>query len=217
MSISPATDHILTITSTEGIDDAVGQNLASQLGQVMEVSEPQTYWRRAADPQIQQFIQLIGSVETWQALKFAAYAVVAIAGTRLTQHITDDLWAAIKNRLKRDDTKPMEIAAASLSQAAHAMPDRTRIYIGIDVPEPNFGTVLEIAGRNPEEIAVQLAHFVLSVDEIHMEVAEAVAKGDGPLGQGTISLAVDGEVQVQWVAQSDFKPRIVVIRRRTAA
>ena len=217
MSNSHAGDRVLTITSTEGIDSAVGHDLADRLGQFMEVSEPQTYERKAADPQIQQFIQLIGSIETWQALKYAAYAIVAVAGTRLTQHITDDLWTAIKARLKGKDTQPIAISAAALSEAAHVMPDRSCLYIGIDVPEPNFGTVLEITGRRPEEIAVQLATFVLSADEIHAEVAEAVAKGDGPLGRGTITLTAEGEIQVRWMAESDFKWRMVVIRRRTAA
>lgn len=205
------TSSSLTITITERVDRAVGDLLADRLRPFVEVEEVQVYERKAADPAIQQLIQILGSVPVWQYLAAGGAAYLA----RLGYLLADDSHAAFRAWTRSDAGKPIATTAAALSDAARETPG-ARVCIGLDIPDDMFGSVLEVSGREPDAIALELLPFVMHAEQVAAVIVEAETKGDGVLSQPRITLLSDGEVKVRWMTLSG-KWREVTIKKRLEA
>jgi hypothetical protein len=206
-----STPPSLTLTITERVSRDVGDRLAERLRPYADVEEVQIYERKAADPAIQQFIQILGGVPVWQAFVAGGAALSAAFLGRLGYLVADDGYAAIKAWIKSDAGQGVATAAVALSDAAREAPG-ARVYIGLNVPDDPFGSVLEVSGREPDAIAVELFRFVQLAEQIAAAIVEAETTGDGVLSQPRISLLPNGEVHVRWVTAKG-KRRDVVIKQ----
>jgi hypothetical protein len=206
----------LTITITERVDGGVGDTLADRLRPFVSIEEVRVYERKVADPAIQQLIQLIGSVEAWHYLAAGGAFVTSKFFGRIADLFATDAYAAIKMWLKTDDGRGIAAAASALSDAAREAP-AARIIVSLDIPDDIFGTVFEIPDREPEAIAVELLRFVAHAHDVAAVLCEADKKGEGAFNQPTITVTSEGNIEICWMASSDYKFRTVVINKRADA
>jgi hypothetical protein len=211
-----ATPPALTITITERVDQSVGDTLADRLRPFVPIEEVRVYFRKAADPAIQQLIQLIGSIEAWHYLAGGATFVASKFFGRLADLLATDAHASFKSWLKSDEGKPIAAAATALSDAARDAPG-ARVLVSLDVPDDIFGTVFVISSREPEATAIELLRFVAAAEAVVAVLSDADNKGEGAFNQPSITVTADGNVEVRWMAASDYKMRTVVIDKRADA
>jgi hypothetical protein len=190
----------MQLTVTELIDSKRAQKLAMQLRAHLEIDGPYTLVRKGADPSaIPQYIQLIGSYADWLPLLAPATAfVTAFAtsyGKRLGQIAADATPALFKKR----EVKPLSDVAIALAQA------KAEVRVGLDVPDPHFGTVMTIpAGCSDEKIAYRVSAFVTHGKELSGTMHAEVKAGRAPLASAVIILNEDGSLTVRWRARKDF-------------
>lgn len=201
----------LELTVTERIDTQQAQRLVTELRRHLHVDGPRTVFRKAADPSaIPQYIQLIGDLVWWLPLLVPARwflkSYLETLGP-IAAHATRDGLAAL---FKKEEVKPLADVAAALADAREARSGRVEIVIGLDIPDPHFGTALHMTQESAEEIAVPLAVFVTRADELSAVMNAEVEGGRGPLGRATITLEKDGGLTVRWRCKdfADHEKRI---------
>jgi hypothetical protein len=199
----------LELTVTEGIDMQQAQRLATELRRHLQVGGPQTYFRRGDPSAIPQYIQLIGPVVVWLPLLYPAKwflkPYLETLGP-IAAHATRDWLAA---RFKKEKAKPLADAATALAEARKASNRPVEIVVGLDIPDPHFGTALHITVHSAEEIALPLAVFVTRADELWATMKAEVEAGRAPTGPVIITLEKDGGLRVRWLTvESAHEKRI---------
>jgi hypothetical protein len=194
----------LELTVTERIDPQRAQQLATELREHLEVADPTFVRRYSGDPAaIPQYIQLIGDVVPWLALLYPAKwflkSYLETLGP-IAAHATRERLAA----LFKKEVKPLAEVATALADAREASGGRIDILVGLDVPDPHFGTALRITADSAEEIAHALAVFVTRASDLSTKMKAEVEAGRAPLGRAIISLDEDGGLTVRWRSQKDF-------------
>jgi hypothetical protein len=189
----------LELTVTEQIDARQAQRLATELRRHLEVDGPYTFFRKGADPSaIQQCIQLIGDAAEWAILlppaKWFLKPYLETLGP-IAAHATRDGLAAL---FKRKEVKPLAEVVTSLANARGASSGHVDIVVGLDIPDPHFGTALHITANSAEEIAHALAVFVTKANELSTMMKAEVAASRAPLGGALITLEKDGSLTVRW-------------------
>jgi hypothetical protein len=212
---TPHTDQVLALpelklTVTEQIDMQQAQRLATELRRHLQVDGPHPYFRRGDPSTIPQYIQLIGPVAVWLPLLYPAKwflkPYLETLGP-IAAHATRDALAAL---FKKKEVKPLAEVATTLADARKASGGHVEIVIGLDIPDPHFGTALRIAAHTPEEIAHALAVFVTCASELSTLMKAEVAAGRAPLGRALITLEKDGGLTVRWRCKdfADHEKRI---------
>ena len=193
----------LNLTVTEQIDMQQAQRLATQLRRHLQVDGPHPYFRRGVDPSaIPQYIQLIGPYVLWLALlppaKWFLKSYLETLGP-IAAHATRDGLAAL---FKKKEVKPLAEAATALADAREASSGHVEIVVGLDIPDPHFGTAMHISQTSAEEIALRLAVFVTRANELSEIMKTEVEAGRVPLGRAVVTLEKDGGLTVRWLTES---------------
>jgi hypothetical protein len=194
----------LELTVTERIDPQRAQQLATELREHLEVADPTFVRRYSDDPAaIPQYIQLVGHVVPWLALllpaKWFLKPYLETLG-QIAAHATHDGLAAL---FKKKEVKPLAEVAAALADAREASGGRIDILVGLDIPDPHFGTALRITANGAEEIAYALAVFVTHANELSTLMKAEIEAGRAPLSGARVTLEEDGGLTVRWVT-NDF-------------
>jgi hypothetical protein len=174
----------LELTVTEGIDRQRAEKLASELRGHLKVADHCRFVRRFFEPPaaaIPQYIQLIGDVAPWLVLlpaaKWFLKPYLETLGS-IAAHATRDGLAAL---LKKKEAKPLADVATALANAREGSSGHVEIVVGLDIPDPHFGTALRITANSPEEIAHALAVFVTRASELSTMMKAEIAAGRAPM------------------------------------
>jgi hypothetical protein len=189
----------LELSVTEQIDLERANRLARKLRDHLELAGPHTLVRRGVEPSaIPQFIKLIGEAVPWLALLYAAKvflkSYLETLGS-LAAHASRD---GLADLLKKGEVKPLADVAAALADAREGSSGRIEIVVGLNIPDPHFGTALHITANSPEEIAHALALFVTRAEELSTTMQAEVEAGRAPFGRALVTLEEDGGLSVRW-------------------
>ena len=193
------TSHNINVTITEHIDEQVGAKFVARAGEVLNLSVPQEYCRKAAD--LPQYIQLLGSLSDWAVLKLPAIALLGRLGYRLA----DDAYDAAKARLT---SKPIDTVADAIDDVLTKLPPKAELLAGFNFPDERWGTVLRF--NSETDVPRQLAWFIAQGPAIHSVLTQAAGRKEGPVTQGQIEIQPDGSVRLIWYA-ADYKQRVEVL------
>jgi hypothetical protein len=189
----------LELTVTEQIDPERAERLVTKLRDHLEVAGPSTLYRKGADPSaIPQYIQLIGDAALWLPLVLAAkWFVKPYLETLgpIAARATRDGLAAL---FRKDEVEPLADVADALADARQATTGRVEIVVGLNTPDPHFGTAMHITSNTPEEIGLELALFVTHAEELSATMKAEVEAGRAPVGRALIALEEDGSLSVRW-------------------
>ena len=188
----------LTLTLTKDFDAEI---MRTELSKHLNIDEPKVLHMRAADPPA--VLQLLGDALSWSPLKVTATTVVTVYLSTLAKRAANDTWDGLKSLLKSKEAKPLTDVAKTLEIAANSVTGERRIAVGLSIPDDYFGTMLCIRPSASEEIARQLAFFVVHAEQISKSMQAEIAAGYTPLGGATIELHDDGSLLVSWVRQAD--------------
>ncbi len=173
----------LELTVTEGIEIQQAQRLATELRRHFEVDGPQPYFsqgRPVHNPPIHS--------ADWSCCGLAAVALSAKWFLKpyletlgpIAADATRDALAAL---FKKKEVKPLADVATALADAREASSGRVEIVVGLDIPDPHFGTALRITKDTAEEITYELAVFVTHADELSVTMKAEVEGGRAPTGR----------------------------------
>lgn len=196
------------VIATEGVEPQSVQQFADAVGRHLPVGETSTYCRKAFDPELKQYIQLIGDLAFWAPLAIPAAAFF----TQLASRTADDFYSTAKEWLSKERPDALSDIAQSISVIKSKSGSKASVLVGLDVPDPNWGTALEIDATDPTKIILQLAKFSQNMERIHDVVSEAIADGHGPLGRGQVAFLDDGTIEVRWMSQKDYSHKAVKLR-----
>ncbi len=190
----------LTVTATEGIDPALTAELVAAWRAHVAVADPHVYERKAAGDMIPQYIQFIGSITEWSALKLPAIAFLS----RLGFLLADDVMAWARGKLQSRDATVIDQLAAALYAAQQKLPSKAKVLVAIDLPDDRWGTALELEASDPSILSRNLALYAVHIERIAKLLNDHCQRGEGPLGQGKITIHED-RIEVMWISQRDFQ------------
>jgi len=197
---------------TAGASNDRGRDISEKFGVICSVDEPLLYERKAFDRELQQFVQFVGSLEAWNAIRLAgltaASTVFLAAAKKFGDGFGEDGWKELKRLLRSKKQKSLFDLSEALLHASTNSNSRNRIRVGLNQTSPVFGTLMEIGASSTEEIAFGLSQFVLAVADIHSLVVDAIKQGDGPLGSAQITIEQDGWIKVSWMSRADLGRRV---------
>ena len=187
------------LTLTDGFRSAPATQLAKALSEYLEIEGPQLLFRKSAD-QLPQFIQLLGDVAAWAPLSVP----VAAFFTRLAIKAADTTWDMIHDALKKEEVKPLAGVSNGLAKAVKAIPESATISIGLNVPDDNFGTIVQITDTSPENIALCIARFVSKIEPIAEAIGEEIERRGIPLGEVHLEFLDNGKAIIRWTSYPDL-------------
>lgn len=191
----------LNLILSERFDTEDANPVRAALNKHLSLGQPQLYVRRSAEPALISFIQLVGDAADWLPLKAAA----AVYFSTLAKRAGDATWDGIASLFKRKEVMPLADVATTLATAANKADRETEIFVGLDVPDVFFGTVVRITDGDPEAVAYKLAAFVIHAEELSKMMQAEITAGRMPIGQANVEVQDDGSLLVKWRSQPDFK------------
>ena len=192
----------LTLTLTEDFD---AETIRTELNKHLNVDEPEFHFFKTADPP--SVLQLLGDVLSWSPLTAAATTVATVYLSTLAKRAANDTWDGLKSLLKTKEAKPLADVSKALEIAANSVTGERRISVGLSIPGDDFGTMLFITPSASEDIARQLAFFVVHAEQISKCMQAEIADGRTPLRGATIELHDDGSLLIRWICQTDSSRR----------
>jgi hypothetical protein len=192
---------------TEGLSGEVVDDITRTLRRHLAIGQVRTYHRKAFDPELKQYLQLIGDLAFWAPVAIPATAFV----TQLAVRSADDAYSAFKSWLSREPECPIAEIAMAISDIRSRNGASASIRIGLNVPDRNWGTALEIEDTDPAKVLLKLALFLNEAGRIHKVISDATAAGDGPLGQGVIAILNHGDIEITWSSQKNFARKTVIL------
>jgi hypothetical protein len=156
------------------------------------------------------FVTFLAQCEWWVQL-CAAYAALYFA--EIAKEAGKETW---KNRdkvlesLKSGGPTGVKKLAACIAKLRERMPKRTRINIGIPVPDDRFPSTFELVGVAPEDLEVEIVVFAM-----HQQAVSSLVESEGLvqerlLGALRFEIFDDGSLQVSWT-DSNTMERITKI------
>lgn len=189
----------LELLLSEGFDPSSSASITARLGKVLDISGPHYYFRRGADPsQLPQLIQLLGDAAAWLPLQAAASVYL---GT-LAKHAADATWKGVSALFKSPEVKPLADTAETIADAASDMGGEVEIFVGLNIPDKNWGTAMRINAGSAEDVARALALFVVNADKISKMMQEEINAGRIPFARAEIEVHEGDTITVRWQDQN---------------
>lgn len=194
---------------TEGFDRDVAADLVKTWQSVVPTGSPQIYERKTFDTLLQ-YIQLIGAAPIWAPLGVAGTAYLG----RLAYLAADDTMGILRTKLNTKTSGRIEELAAGIIAARKKLDSPSQVLIGINVPDDRWGTVLVLDTEDQETLEREISIYASNVERISHFLKYYCERGEGPLGQGKITICQDGQIEIQWMSQRDFKKHHVLLPAR---
>ena len=190
--------HVQLVLS-EGFDHSSSAAIKNDLGTVLNVEGPYHRIRKAADPsELAQAIQLLGDAAAWLPLQAAATVYL---GT-LAKHAADATWKGVSALFKSPEVKLLADTAETIAGAASDIGGEVEIFVGLNIPDKNWGTAMQIKAGNPEDIARALALFVVNANKISKMMEEEIAAGRTPFARAEIEVHEGDTLILKWRDQN---------------
>ena len=136
------------------------ESIHSELNKYFVVDKPLPRIHKSVD--LIELIIMLGAAAEWLGLREAVKAYLAT----LTKHAADTTWNKLASLKETIEVKPLVDVASTLTMAAKRVDGKVKIYIGINIPDNNFGTELTIQPTNVEGVIHDLASFIVHVEEL---------------------------------------------------
>lgn len=184
--------------------------IRTELNKYLMVDRPMYHFQKSADPALSSFIQLLGEVALWSPLVIAATVYLKT----LAKHAGDATWDGLTSLFKSNEVKPLADVATCLAKAVEQVDGKATIFIGLNIPDDVFGTVISTDSTDLEEIARVLASFIVHMEELSTIMQAEIEAGSKPIGRANIELQDDESLLVKWTMmdgsmhRSDYERRI---------
>jgi hypothetical protein len=185
------------VVASEDIPEAALDRLAAEWAAIGTFSTPERILMRSAEPPT--IVQVVGGLLAWTTpLKLAAAAFT----TSIGKHAGDDLWknkAAIGKAIKLQSTQILYNASGALVNVGSSIPRPIQLAVGLNFPDPHFGSTFSLTPGSREDAAAKIAALVLKAERIQDLLADHEAKGAGPIGPVRLELEGSGDVEITWL------------------
>jgi len=185
------------VIASANIPEATLDRLTRDWSSIGPMKEPERFFMLSVEPPTT--LQILASLLAWTTpLKLAATTFA----TAIAKHAADDAWknkAAIGEALKGRSTELLYTASIALVNVGSSIPRPVQIAIGLDFPDPHFGSAFWLSSGESEEAAAKIAALVLKGESIHQVLRDHQGRGAGPLGPVHLELEGSGEVKVSWM------------------
>ena len=136
----------------------------------------------------------------------APWAAFALAAKYFLKAFFNEVGSAsgkkLVSLLNRKEAEPLSDLMSSIDETAKLTDGRLQIFIGLDIPDEQFGTSMCLEYDDPQ-LAVLVALFIDNAKKIKQIVVSEMANGNSPLGGAVVSLQDDGRIKVSWRRRSD--------------
>ena len=197
------------ISATEDVDQAVLTELESLIAIDLPVKldECRTFLRSAEPPSWISFI----AQSDWWVKGLAAYAALYLA--EIVKEAAKDTW---KNKGKAETavigtSNKLWRFASSLFQAKLKSRANTYITIGLPIPDDTYTTLLRSQSTDADDLAVEVALFVLHVPALVQLLNHARIPEGSALGWVSAELLPNGSLQVKWMDKETLEVRLHVL------
>ena len=177
------------------------ERIRSELNQHLVVDQPQPTHLRSLDPL--SYVQLLGAAAAWRVLLPAA----RVYFSTLAKHAADATWNGLASLFNSNEVRPLADVATTLADTAKHVDGKTKIIVGINIPDAADGTAISIESTCPEEVGRILASFIVHVEELSTAMLAEIEAGRAPVGQAIIELQDDGRLLVKFKKIADMEYR----------
>lgn len=201
------TELHLLFSARVDTNDAVAVRAA--LGEHLVVGTHKERLQKSADPSLNVFIQLLGEAACWLPLVVPATFFFKSYLSTLGKHAADATRDGLRQVFKNKEVKPLADVSTILVKIANKVDGE--IIVGLDIPDDSFGTAIRIKTQKPEELAYQLAAFLVHVEVLSNRMKAEVAAGHVPRSGVVVQVQDDGSLLVKWHTQinnKDYEIRI---------
>jgi hypothetical protein len=199
----------MKVTSTGDVSLDVLSELVPDLSPEidLEVERAQYQFRTLEPPS---FVTFLAQCEWWVQL-CAAYAALYFA--EIAKEAGKETWKhrdKVLESLTSGGATGVKKLAGCIAKLREHMPKRTRINIGIPVPDDRFPSTFELVGVAPEDLEVEIVVFAM-----HQQAVSSLVESEGLdqerlLGALRFEILDDGSLQVSWT-DSNTMERITKI------
>lgn len=194
----------VSITKTRDISESAVEELTEAIaGCGVRVERRELLHKMLGDTP--SFVTVLSDILSWQTM-LAVPATVFIS--QLAKNAADDVYKnkkKIAEVLSQTAVKPLRRISAALRKAAGSSSRNFVVQIGLPLPDDFRGTTLVLGGESEEQVAVELAFFVLNVEAIQGAVKDQVLAG-GVFGGVVVERTEGGSYVLKWCGQ-DGHPR----------
>jgi hypothetical protein len=184
----------MKVTSTRDVSLEILRGFALKLARdiEVEVDESQTVLLAAEPPS---WVVFLAEADWWLKC-LAAYGALYIA--EIVKEAGKATWKGLSNLASAKKKNKLNRLADEVAELRGHLKDRTRIEIGLPVPDHYFATRLELQGADPAEIAAQIALFLHHIPALKALIeSESLDKGKVATGI-FLKLRQDGALEVSW-------------------
>jgi hypothetical protein len=178
----------------------------------LNVEERQFFFKSAEPPS---WVVFLAQADWWIKI-LAGYAALYVA--ELVKEAAKDSW---KNRARV--LRSMKAAGGQLKRFAtgiatlrHTLSTRTRVEVGLPIPDEFNSTSLELDGSEPDDLALQVALFVQHVPDVSAFIKGAHLDSGGAAAGIRLKLLPDGSLDVRWQDSEAFEEHHRVFPLRDA-
>jgi hypothetical protein len=196
--------RMLQIRSSEDVSLSRLHQLAEGLAPHLEVvvDDQQMAYKSVEAPSWVIFL----AEADWWAKALAAYGALYVA--ELTKEGAKATWRQISHLVSRNPATPFDRVAEELANLRRELPRRTRVKIGIPVPNDSFSTHLSITSQEPELASVEVALFLHYIPSILDLISENGLRERAATGIFLI-LEDSGDMTVSWFERDTLKQKTV--------
>jgi len=161
----------------------------------IEVDENQIFLRSAEPPSWIQFL----ADAPWWLKAFGGYAALYVA--ELVKEAAKTTWAerAAIARKSKQTTKSLGRFARHLVNLRSSLPERSRLVIGLPIPDDHFGVRFELLGKDEDVLAAEIAVFVGFVPAIERLIELEGLKQGRVVGAINLLVTADMCLTVAWM------------------
>ena len=191
----------LSVVVTRGLRSREVEDTLRALGQHLEMDKPGWLHRASAGPALTEFVELIGSAAAWLPLTAAA----SFYFSTLAKHAGDATWEGLRSLFKSKEVKPLADVSDALASITQTTESRVEIDVGLNIPSENITTRVTIRSTNPEEIARQIAVFVVRAEALATVINAEINAGEEPIGHVRVEVKQDCSLVIKWHSSPDGK------------
>jgi hypothetical protein len=182
--------------ATDDIDPALLMRMREELSPDVEMQlDPRVIGLRSVEPP--SWVQFFAEAPWW-GKALGAYAALYVA--EIVKEAGKETWKQ-RARVAQaviSSTNGLAKFAASLARLRRDLPVRSRLVLGLPVPDDYFGVRFELKGRDEELMAAEIALFVRHVSGIQALI-ESEALKERVTGAVWLTLLERGAMSVSWM------------------
>jgi hypothetical protein len=190
-------------TATSDVDHAALELLREQLQPDLELSlDEHAIILRSAEPP--SWVQFFAEAPWWiKALE--AYAALYVA--EIVKAAGKETWkerAKLTRAAVGTGNKVLKLARSFVA-LRDRIPKKTKLVLGLPVPDDYFGTRFELIGENENIIAAEIALFIRYVPAIERIIEAEGLRAGKVTGAITLRIAEDSSLRVTWMNRESLK------------